>query len=111
MPNPNRRRGFDFERELVHAAQAAGLEARRAYGSNGLSLPGCVEEVDVLVAGHKAQCKRRRALPGYLQIPDGCDVVVCRQDRGPVLVLCKLEDWLSLVANTARPKAGEGDAQ
>jgi Holliday junction resolvase len=34
MPHPSKRKGNRFERELVKAFEAAGLQAERAWGSN-----------------------------------------------------------------------------
>ena len=82
-----------FERELVNEARAKGLCADRAYASDGRSL-GESCEVDVLVQGMRLQAKRRKALPAYLQIPDGADAVVFRQDRGETMVLMRWEDVL-----------------
>jgi len=93
MTHPNKRRGNNFERELVNDAKGRGLDAIRAYASDGRSL-GEGSEVDVLIQGMRIQAKRRKCLPAYLQIPDGCDAVVCRQDRGETLVLMRFDDLL-----------------
>lgn len=94
----NKRRGFGFERELVNEARAAGLSAKRAWGSNGQSL-GCDESVDALIAGYRVQAKRRKRLAGYLQIPDGCDVVAIREDRGQPLILLPYARFLELISD------------
>lgn len=103
MASRSKAKGNAFEREVVEAAKLFGLEAKRAWGSNGASM-GEAEEVDVLIEGIRVQCKRRAALPAYLQIPEGCDVVVVRQDRGDCLVLLPLEEYLrclKMLAETA----------
>jgi hypothetical protein len=100
----NRRRGFGFEREIVNDARKRGMNAERAWGSNGKAL-GCAEEVDCLIEGCLIQAKRRRALPAYLQIPEGCDAVVFRQDRGETLALIPWETLLSVL------KSGEIEAK
>lgn len=92
----NRRRGFDFEREIVNAARNQGLKAERAFGSNGRAL-GEAESVDVIVDGCRIQAKRRKALPTYLQTPDGCDVVAVRQDRARPVAIVPLSDFLDLI--------------
>lgn len=89
----NRNRGFGFEREIVNDAKRRGLDAERAFGSNGRALAEA-ESVDVKVQGCRVQAKRRKTLPAYLQIPDGCDVVMFRQDRGKTLVLMDYEDFM-----------------
>lgn len=96
MTHPSKVKGNGFERELVSIAKDSGLPAERAYASNGRSL-GKAETVDVLIGTKCVQAKRRAALPAYLQIPVGCDAVAFRQDRGDVLVLVSLWEWLDLV--------------
>ena len=93
MTHPSKSKGNRFERELVNQARAAGLEAARAFASNGQSL-GEAEAVDVVVNGMRIQAKRRKSLASYLQIPDDCDAVAFRQDRGPTLVLISYEAFL-----------------
>jgi Holliday junction resolvase len=96
MPSRNKQRGNELERELVDIAMKAGLKSRRAWGSNGKSL-GKPEDVDVEVDVYDVQCKRRKTLPDYLQIPDSCDAVYFRQDRGEKLILIRLDDWISFL--------------
>ena len=96
MSHPSKVKGNAFEREVVDAAKAIGLEAKRAWGSNGLSI-GCDPEVDLVIEGEHVQAKRRKALPAYLQIPTCCDAVVFRQDRKSALVLLRLDDYLSIL--------------
>ena len=100
MPSSSKRKGSSFEREIVNEARAAGLDAERAYASNGRALGEC-EAVDVTVQGMRLQAKRRKGLASYLQIPDGADAVVFRQDRGETLVLLRWRDLLE--------KLGGGD--
>lgn len=89
MSHPSKTKGNSFERELVNKAKEKGLSAERAYASNGRAL-GESEEVDCVIEGCRIQAKRRKTLPAYLQIPEGCDAVAFRQDRGPTLVLIHL---------------------
>jgi Holliday junction resolvase len=90
-----RRKGSEFERELCRIARESGLDAARAYASNGQSL-GQAATVDCVIAGRCVQAKRRKSLPAYLAIPPGCDVVAFRQDHGPPLVLLNYFDWLDM---------------
>jgi Holliday junction resolvase len=94
MSHPSKRKGNSFEREIVNAARAAGLPAELAYASNGKAL-GEAESVDVMIAGVRVQCRRRKALPAYLRVPRGADVTVFREDRGESLVLMRLADFLA----------------
>lgn len=102
MPSKNSRRGSNFEREIVNIARAAGFRAERAYGSNGRAL-GESEQVDVLIGNLRVQAKRRKKLAEYLQIPDGADCVVFKQDRKAPLALIPLDALLVLLANQKQP--------
>lgn len=100
MPHANARRSKRHEREIVHAADEAGLEAKRAWNSDGRSL-GESEECDVRITAPggtswTVQAKRRRTVANYLT-SDGADVVVTREDRGENLVVLPLEDFLELL--------------
>jgi Holliday junction resolvase len=100
MAHSSKRKGNRFEREVVKAAEDAGLEADRAYASNGQSL-GEVEECDVLVEGGEAplrvQAKRRKSHAQYLHPPEGTDAVVLREDREEALAIVPLEMLLQLL--------------
>lgn len=117
MTHPAKRKGNDFERELVGNAQLSGLEAKRAYASNGESL-GMHAEVDLVVAGKTIQAKRRKALPAYL-LCEHTDAVVFRADRGEPMVLLSWWDYLDLLKGcdadggqgSVGDKANPGDAR
>jgi Holliday junction resolvase len=104
MPNSSKRKGDRFEREIVHDAEAVGLEAERAYASNGQSL-GEVKACDVLVRGRDAdvmdalrvQAKRRKSHAQYLHPPDGTDAVVLREDREEALAVLPLRMLFELL--------------
>ena len=55
MPSKNKARGNRLERLVVNQAKEVGIEAIRAYASNGLSL-GEPEDVDVKIGEFKGQC-------------------------------------------------------
>ncbi|CAB4120931.1 hypothetical protein UFOVP1_40 [uncultured Caudovirales phage] len=57
MTAKNKIKGNTFERNFVEKCKRHGLDAKRAWGSNGLSL-GEAQEVDCLVEGFKVQCKK-----------------------------------------------------
>lgn len=98
MSHPSKRKGNGFERELVDEAKAAGLEAKRAYASNGLAL-GEAETVDLLVQGCRVQAKRRRKIAADFKVPEGADVVVFREDRGETFVLLRWTKFLEKIKN------------
>ena len=96
MPSPSKQKGNRFEREIVNKAVQSGLTAKRAWGSNGAAL-GMHEEVDLVIGKEpeiKIQAKCRRKLASYLIPSEHVDAVVCKQDRGEVLIILRFEDWL-----------------
>jgi len=105
MPHASKRKGNRYEREIVEAAEAAGLEAERAFASDGRSL-GETEATDVLIRHPEAnvsdctrlQCKRRANVAQYLQCDDA-DVTVIREDYGESLAVVPLGVFLDLLTN------------
>lgn len=93
MPSSSKRKGNNFERELVNKAKDKGLIAERAYASNGKSL-GEAETVDLTINGLRVQAKRRKKIADYLIIEEDFDAVIFRQDRGETLVLLRFDDLL-----------------
>lgn len=80
----------------MELAKEKGLPAVRAWGSDGRSMNEA-STVDCLVAGLRVQAKIRKKLASFLQVPDGCDAVFFRQDRGPGMVLMDLDRFLNLL--------------
>ena len=110
MPSSNARRSKRHEREIVHAAEEAGITAERAWNSDGRSL-GEHEECDVRLEAPgptgspvtwTVQAKRRKTVASYLTC-DGADVVVTREDRSENLVVLPLDRFLSLLKEAANP--------
>jgi len=96
MTHPSKRKSNTHEREVVNLAKSMGLNAKRAYASNGESL-GLDKEVDCVIAGIKAQCKRRKSLAVYLKPPETCDIAIIREDRGVNYVVIPLRDYFELL--------------
>jgi len=99
MPHASKRKGDRFERELVNAAEAAGVPGQRAYMSNGRAL-GESKNVDLalgLQGEWRVQAKRRKSIAQYLKPPEGADVVAVREDRGEPLVVLPFSDFLDLI--------------
>jgi hypothetical protein len=92
----SKRKGTGFEREVVTLARAFGIPSQRAWGSNGESL-GMSKDVDLVVGEWRVQAKRRKKLPQFLRIPEGCDMVITRMDNGESLVLIHYRRFLELV--------------
>jgi|TARA_B110000263_G_scaffold47922_1_gene39831 Holliday junction resolvase len=102
MPSKSKAKGNRFEYEIVDILNENGLEAKRAYASNGLSL-GFTEDVDILVKDFygikdfKIQAKRRAALPKYLGLGN-CDAVIVREDREVPLVLIPMMTLIGVLS-------------
>lgn len=75
----NKRKGFAYEAELVDRAKEFGLEAKRAWGSNGESL-GCDATVDLIISDYKIQAKRCKKVLSKYEINEHQDAVVYRGD-------------------------------
>ncbi len=92
MPNKSKQKGNRFEYECVKVLKDMGYEdVERAYGSNGLSLPGCQEDVDILADGVKIQCKVRSSVPKWLSLGT-CDWVLFKEDRGEIYKITRLKN-------------------
>ena len=95
MPSPSKAKGNRFEREIVNRLTNLGIKAKRAWGSNGASL-GMHEEVDVLVgSSFKIQAKCRKKIASFLIPTEHVDAVICKEDRGEMLIIMRLDDVLS----------------
>jgi Holliday junction resolvase len=97
----NKARGYELEREVVLAAQAAGLEAKRVFGS-GAHKAQLGEDFagDVVLAGLRVECKRRKG--GFKLLydafeQDDADVVCVRADRSPRIYLLRERLFLELL--------------
>lgn len=92
----SKRKGSNGEREVVNLAKAAGLEAERAYASNGRAL-GHPEDVDALIAGMPVQVKRRARIATYILPPPGAAATILRPDRGEWLAVLPYATLLKLL--------------
>ena len=107
MPSKSKQKGNGFEREIVQDAIDLGLEAKRAWGSNGQSL-GMHEEVDVLLEGYKIQCKRRKKLSEVVKPNENVDIQIFREDRGTTMAMIPYELLLDfLVLRDAKHRLKE----
>jgi hypothetical protein len=96
MGSKSRRKGAQYERDIVNAAKAKGMSAERIQGRAGAARLG---DPDVLIADVvRVECKRRAKLPDYLmEWGDGADAVVMRDDGRKSVVVMPLDRWLALV--------------
>lgn len=92
----SKQKGNRWERELVNLARESGLEAKRAYASNGQSL-GHHEEVDVLIESKRIQAKRRKALAVWAKPNENVDATAIKEDRGVPMVVITLWEYFDLL--------------
>lgn len=96
-----KRKGSQFERDVVNTAKAGGIDAKRAYASNGEAL-GHAADVDCLIGEYRVQCKRRKQLPAYLIPSETVDAVVAKADFGETLIVMRYHDFLDLLKDAMR---------
>lgn len=102
MSHPSKAKGNRLERAIVQAFMEAGYECQRAWGSNGRSL-GLPDDVDVLALVNggalKIQAKSRKSIADYIKPPASCDATIVKEDRGDMLVVIRLNDFLNLLGH------------
>ena len=97
MGKASRDKGAAYERELVNALRAMGLDAKR------VPLSGATEYArnDVEVEGRlslSGEAKRRKQLPKFFtEALDGADFAAFRQDRGETLIVLRLKTFANLL--------------
>jgi Holliday junction resolvase len=97
MPSPSKSKGNAFERKVVNLAKEKGLEAIRAWGSNGVSI-GQHEEVDVLIDKiWKVQCKCRAKIAQWIKPNENVDIQVVKENYGDIFVIIPYERFLELI--------------
>jgi len=112
MTHPSKVKGNGYERELVNLIQDSGMQAKRAYASNGESL-GYHAEVDLIFGdeNYKVQAKRRKKIADYLMVNENVDFVVFRQDRGDSMVLMDFYYLLDILKALQNARATDGNPQ
>ena len=102
MAHPNKIKGNRFEYMVRDMFIDKGIEAKRAYASDGRSL-GLTEDVDVLAIHndikYPIQCKIRKRISNVVKPNDNVFAQVIREDRGEPLAVLKLEKLIDLIAN------------
>jgi len=100
MTHPNKVKGNNYEREVRNQAAERGIDAKRAYASDGRALGHC-EGVDLDIAGTRIQAKKRKKLLAGIKkdfLPgEGVDAVVFRENRGISHITMRLDYWLDLL--------------
>lgn len=95
MPNRSREKGDRFERDCVNTLKDLGIPAERVplSGSAGGSFSS-----DLVVAGHKIECKtRKRAWLDLFSWLPGNKALMIKADRTETLVVMSLETFAELL--------------
>ena len=93
--NPSRQKGDRFERQCVHDLGALGVSAERVplSGAAGGSFGS-----DLIVAGHKIECKtRKRAWTDLFGWLPGNHALFIKADRTDTLVVMSLETFADML--------------
>jgi|TARA_R100001530_G_scaffold47170_1_gene35450 hypothetical protein len=96
MGSPSKNKGSKFERDCVKIAKEYGLEAKRAWGSDGRSL-GMEPEVDLVVDDYKVQCKIRKRIAKWILPEQMVDIQLIRENYGEAYVIQPYDKWLEMV--------------
>jgi len=108
-----KQKGNRIERECVNLTKGYGINAKRAWGSDGRSL-GWSEEVDLeislpdgseiysfdkdtLINKIHFQVKGRKKIADYLKPSEEIYGQILKEDRGDTLVTIRYHDFLSLL--------------
>ena len=98
MSSKSKRKGSGYEREIVRAHEALGIEAIKTPLSGAL---GGKYSGDVQVAGLIGECKRRRkgysSLYNALEQGTGSDIMFARDDHRETLVVMPWETWAAIL--------------
>ena len=94
----SKQKGTNAEREIVNIAKQHGLNAQRAYASDGRSL-GHTSDVDATINRYKIQVKRRAKIADYIQPPPGADITLTRENHGQWLAILPYTLLLHLIKN------------
>ena len=105
----NKERGTELEREVVGAAQEAGLEAIRVFGSGAFKNElGEEFSGDVVIEGQwRGECKRTKrglSLVTKAFSQDDADFVCVRTDRAPRFYVLREGTFFDLLKRERRAK-------
>ena len=101
MSSASKQKGNRLERAIVKAFTDAGHHCTRAWGSNGRSI-GMPEDVDNVATVNgmqlRIQAKARKRVADFMKPPPSCNAAIIKEDRGDMLVVMKLNDFLDCIA-------------
>ena len=80
---------------IVNKAKEYGLDAKRAYASNGLSL-GKTEDVDLLIEDKSYQAKCRKTIGELYKPNKNVFGQIFKEDRGDTYIMLRFDDYLKL---------------
>lgn len=95
MASKSRRKGVEFEREIVNAFKSVGINAERRSTLQANSANE--DQGDVFAPGiGRVECKRRaRGFSLIYAAVQNADCAVIRDDRRRPLIVFELEKWLN----------------
>jgi hypothetical protein len=95
MPSKSMRKGSNFEREVLHKAEAIGLKGHRNRVSR--AQPG--ESWDLCIAGKYIECKKRKNPIEFIKknLKPSCDALVFGANGGEWWAIMRGDDWLKLM--------------
>ena len=88
----NKRRGYEFEREIVNFWKNAGIKVKRVLASGAFKHHGENLSGDIRLNGLKVECKRRKNGTGFAMLynwftQDAADLLVVKADRKGALYI------------------------
>lgn len=96
MGNKSAAKGKRFERETVNEAKAFGLDAERAYGSNGEAI-GEHRTVDVRIERFVVQNKREERIAKKFILTENYDGILYRKNFGESHIAIRYAVWLHML--------------
>lgn len=97
MSHPSKQKGNRVERLIVDLAKKHGLDAVRAWGSNGKAL-GFTEDVDARIANRSMQIKARKSIADYIKPAVHIDAQIIKEDRQEPLAVIRVSDYFEMLA-------------
>ena len=88
----NKRRGYEFEREIVNFWKNAGIKVKRVLASGAFKHYGENLSGDIRLNGLKVECKRRKNGTGFAMLynwftQDAADLLCVKADRKGALYI------------------------
>lgn len=102
MSNKGKDKGYRFEKQCIDMLHDNDIDAKRAYGSNGLAL-GLTNDVDIKIE-HKnkiypLQCKVRKRLGNIFKPNENNYGQVVKQDYDVPYITMRFKDFIELLKN------------